>query len=193
MQLTHATKKIRILLRAWAQVEELCQRRHRGPVTLRVRARGFLPGESLRVDFGLPNGFRAGIGARVTKLRRDPLGDTRELPELTIELVGLSRQVADRLMALAAPAESAPTRVPPARGSERVAPPHHPRVAEGTPSPEFRPSPLANEWEGSSWEDLMSQVCGRMKVSELLESNTHLRTQIEGLAERMRPRRHPAH
>jgi hypothetical protein len=46
-----------------------------------------------------------------------------------------------------------------------------------------------NEWEGSSWEDLMAGVCGRMKVSELLVSNSHLRSQIEVLAERMRPRR----
>jgi len=35
----------------------------------------------------------------------------------------------------------------------------------------------------------MNQVCGRMKVSELLESNEQLRTQINDLAWRMRPRK----
>jgi hypothetical protein len=48
---------------------------------------------------------------------------------------------------------------------------------------------LINEWEGSSWEDLMVRVCGRMTVSELLASNRQLRTQIERLAHRMSPRR----
>lgn len=190
MQLTHKPKKIRIVLRDWSQVEHLCARRTRGPVHIRVRARGFLPGEELRVVFALPNGLRAVIGARITKLRRDPLGDTRELPELTLELVGLSRQVADRLRALAAPAESSHPRVPPACESERVAPfpPHVPRVADGTPRPELNRERMY-EWEGSSWEDLMAGVCGRMKVSELLASNAHLRSQIDVLAERMRPRR----
>jgi hypothetical protein len=155
-----------------------------------------MPGEELRVDLVLPNGFRARIGARVTKLSRDPLGDTRERPELTVELAGLSRQVAERLMALAIPAESSQLRASPARDGERVPPipPRNQRVADGTPRPERTalppaPSPeLINEWEGSSWEDLMLRVCGRMRVSELLDSNQQLRTQIERLANRMRPR-----
>ncbi|HUH03194.1 MAG TPA: hypothetical protein VML75_14455, partial [Kofleriaceae bacterium] len=137
--MTHAPKKIRIVLRQWSQVEHLCARRTRGPVHIRVRTPGFLPGEEVRVVFALPNGLRAVIGARITKLRRDPLGDTRDLPELTLELAGLSRQVADRLRALAAPAESSYPRVPPACESERVAPipPHASRVADGIPRPEW--------------------------------------------------------
>ena len=127
----------------------------------------------MQIALSLPSGFVARIPSRVVKSQPDPRGGT---PELTIELCGLSAHVVDRLRALSAPHADTPHPVKPA--VERVR-----RVAAGTPKPE-----RITEWESSSWEQLLGQVCSRMTVSELLRNNRQLRDQINGLPMRMTPK-----
>ncbi len=181
---------VRIGIRRWSQVLRLCDRPGPGSACIKLLSSELGLGQQVSVLMTIPGGFRVRIPARVAKLNRDPRGDT---PELTLELAGLSANLVDRLRALAAaarpsrplgpvPARSSRARQSPAR---RPAPPPRRgrRVAAGTPPPS-----CIDEWEAASWEDLMTHVCGRMKVSELLESNEHLRAQIDDLAWRMRPR-----
>lgn len=143
---------------------------------IRARADELVIGERVYVVLRLPGGFRARIPSRVTRSRPCPRGGT---PELTIELSGLSTHVVDRLRALAAPHPDHPPTRPVAERARRV--------AAGTPKPELR-EPI-EDWETGTWEQLMRQVCERMKVSELLENNRQLRAQIEGLSLRMIPRK----
>ncbi len=153
----------------WEQVRRLCDRRSRGAVRVRARRSGLYVGERVDVILRLPSGFKARVPARVVKSRPAPRGGT---PELTIELAGLSAHMVDRLRAMSAPhAEPSPT---PQAVAERVR-----RVAAGTPRP------MIDDWEQANWEQLMHQVCARMTVSELLDSNQRLRSQIDALRSRL--------
>jgi hypothetical protein len=170
-----SSRTLHIGFRRWEQVRRLCDRRQSGPVRLRLRAAGVRAGQRLPVRLRLPDDFTAHLTATVVKVRPDPRGDT---PELVIELQDLSTRLVDRLRALMAPDSVPPSPVPPE--SRRVV---MQRVAAGTPNPE-----LVTDWRDASFQQLLESVAGRMKVSQLLDSNQRLRAQIDGLALRMRPR-----
>jgi len=159
---------MRVSFKTWDQVRQLTSKLERGPARVTVPGPATLvPTDPVAISFVLPQEITVRIAGEVHAVR--PRDGAR--PDVVIELVGLTADVAARLNALAdagdpAPAPRRPTgylqvsprldaRTRPARGSD-------PALARGSEQ--------------------------GLRVSEILRNNQRLRTQIEGLASKMTPR-----
>jgi CheY-like chemotaxis protein len=166
------TRRIKISLRRWAQVTQLCDNAKAGPVYFTVRGSGDLQrGAALLVALVLPDEITVAVAAEVHTLRPASAENEREI---VVELTGLNAELSARLRSLAAPAAHAN----PVTSYLHVAP----RVAALAPTPRNDELPQSRLARGSQ---------RKMSVSEIIRNNNELRHQIEGLAQRMRPRRDP--
>lgn len=162
-------RKLKIELARWEQVQRLCAASGRGPVFLTVRGPDDMKiGAPVAVGLALPDEITVAIAGEVQAVR--PVGARCEI---VIELVGLTRELAERLRSLAKPALRASS-----------------TSYSHTPARDLRRGPsVVDESADTGERRRLARGSDReLRVSELILGNNRLRQQIEGLPGRMRPK-----
>lgn len=162
-------RKVRVAFRTWNQVLRLCRDAERGRVQVTVPGPDDLdPGCDVNIALVLPEEITVKIAGIVQAVRPR----RGERPEIVIELSGLTEELRVRLEILAGASQSA-TPKPSLSSYLHVSP----QVARRGRNP-----------KGTPPDPALARGSRKIRVSEILRDNRHLRQKIEGLAVRMQPR-----
>ena len=100
---------VRVRLSNWDEVRRLCSERSAGSVFVTATAKGLVPGDRVTAFVEMPEGLRLSLEGEVCSRRPGPT------ERWTVELVGLTRELAARLTAMSQPVDAGLD--VPARGS----------------------------------------------------------------------------
>ncbi len=90
---------VRVRLADWDEVRRLCSERSAGAVFVTVTAAELCPGDTVTVFMQMPEGLRLSLEGEIAARRPGPT------ERWSVELVGLTAELATRLSALAQPVE----------------------------------------------------------------------------------------
>ena len=143
---------IELTVASWDEVEQLCDRRAAGPVTLTVAVPDIDETCPATMTLLMPDGFTMAIRGEIRSLHRDPRDGT---VTQTVELTGLSMKTAVRLRALATAGSSSRGR---GRCEQRASKPWMSELALGSREMKVSEIILSNKRLKSQIETLASKM-----------------------------------